>query len=121
MARTIEALAFVAICFIAVTSVSGGGGDPFELVEGNCSHAIAGDMVLLRHVHKYAIPLTTREETVSWKGSKRIYCVMVLSESQDTKSGVRVSNGGVWQNFVDIYIHSESGYGYKYYIRVFAK
>nr|CAI5844050.1 unnamed protein product [Callosobruchus analis] len=117
MARTIEALAFVAICFIAVTSVSGGGGDPFELVEGNCSHAIAGDMVLLRHVHKYAIPLTTREET----GSKRIYCVMVLSESQDTKSGVRVSNGGVWQNFVDIYIHSESGYGYKYYIRVFAK
>ncbi|VEN55772.1 unnamed protein product [Callosobruchus maculatus] len=121
MARTIEALAFAAVCLIAFTSVSGKGSDPFELVEGNCSHAIAGDMVFFEHVHKYPIPFTTREETVSWTGNKRIYCLMVLSESKDTKSGVKVTNGGVWHNFVDIYVHSESGYGYKYFIRVFAK
>ncbi|CAH1992685.1 unnamed protein product [Acanthoscelides obtectus] len=107
MTRTTEILIFVAICFIAVTSAK----DPFELVEGNCSHAQAGDMVLLKHVHKYALPLTTREET----GNGRIYCITVLSESKDTKSGVRVSNGGVWYSFADVYVHSERVCCIKFY------
>lgn len=37
----------------------------FEIREGNCTRAVASDLVFQKHVHLTRIPLTTREDTVS--------------------------------------------------------
>nr|CAI5844048.1 unnamed protein product [Callosobruchus analis] len=98
------------------------GKTPFELVDGNCTSAVMGDLVLLQYSSRQTIPLQEREAKVEWHGDERLYCLMVLSDQKlHNNSYIDVTRGGVNHNFVELRIFSDIGYGFQYWVRGFGK
>lgn len=53
----------------------------FEIHDGNCSKAVASDLVFQKHVHLKRVPFVTRDDTVS-------YIIIYPSEKLVTKNTV---------------------------------
>nr|CAH7760459.1 unnamed protein product [Callosobruchus chinensis] len=98
------------------------GKTPFELIEGNCTSAVMGDMVLLKYSSRQSIPLQEREAKVEWHGDETLYCLMVLSDQKvHNNSYIDVTKGGVNHSFVELRMFSDIGYGFQYWVRGFGK
>ncbi|VEN61676.1 unnamed protein product [Callosobruchus maculatus] len=108
------------LCSMSATAIAADDGS-FELSDGNCTALAPGDLVHMEHVHKLAIPFMEREATVKWYGDGRIYCVLVTSYIRDTRSTVKLLDGGAGHSFVILELHSSRGYGFEYQVRIFGK
>nr|CAI5836965.1 unnamed protein product [Callosobruchus analis] len=93
--------------------------ESFELSNGNCTAPEPSELVHMEHVHKLAIPFMEREKTVTWYSDSVIYCVLVTSCQADTRSTVKLLDGGAGHRFVDLRLHSSRGYGFEYQVRIF--
>nr|CAI5844047.1 unnamed protein product [Callosobruchus analis] len=94
----------------------------FEIVDGNCSTAVMGDLLYLHYIYRWPIPLVERTDVVKHYGDEKIYCVMVESDQHEHKnSTVEITKGGVGHTFVEINLRSDVGYGYAYIVHIFGK
>ncbi|KAJ8924130.1 hypothetical protein NQ315_006913 [Exocentrus adspersus] len=113
-------LAILAICAFAYGAVIKVGDDGlYEIVAGNCSEALARDMIFHDHVHKTRLPLISRDATSSWKGNQTIYCLKVLNDKDESKGATcLIKEGGVGYNNVTIDMHSPANHGLEFDIQV---
>ncbi|KAJ8955770.1 hypothetical protein NQ318_008644 [Aromia moschata] len=95
----------------------------YEIISGNCSIALAADIIFTDHVHKLLIPFVQRNATSSWHGDQKIYCLEVLNEDSDnsTRGTAFVKEGGVGHTFVTIEMHSKTSHGMEFDIMVYGK
>ncbi|KAJ8924132.1 hypothetical protein NQ315_006915 [Exocentrus adspersus] len=94
----------------------------FSLVLGNCSLALARDMVYHEHIHKNFVLLVERNATSSWYGDQRIYCLKALNENKESEGGIAfIKEGGIGHNFVTIEMHSKRGNKMDYDVQIYGK
>lgn len=96
-----------------------------EILQGNCSEAKDSEMVYHEIVDKSEIPLMSRNETCTWYGDEKLYCIKVLNEynKQYGKGGgtVFVKHGGLGHYFVTLEMHTQKGGAMKFLIFLYGK
>ncbi|CAH1118254.1 unnamed protein product [Phaedon cochleariae] len=94
----------------------------FELHAGNCSKAVASDIVFQDHLRLFAIPFVHRSGLSSWYGNEKIYCILALSARDESEgSTVSIKDGGLGQYRVTLEMVSEVNHGLEYNIVVYGK
>ncbi|KAJ8924131.1 hypothetical protein NQ315_006914 [Exocentrus adspersus] len=92
----------------------------FNLVLGNCSYALARDLVYHEHVDKVFVPLVQRNATSVWYGDQTVYCIKALNENEESEGGVAfIKEGGISHHFVTIEMHSKTGNALHYDVQVY--
>lgn len=69
---------FLIACIAGVLSASSLSNPQYEIHAGNCSKAVASDLVLQKHIHLTRVPFMTREDSVSYSLAyvKLYYCLL---------------------------------------------
>ncbi|CAG9856171.1 unnamed protein product [Phyllotreta striolata] len=112
---------FVVIFSLIFALCYGNTGPAFQISDGVCYNATAGDLVFEEHHHKLPIPFVKREVTSNWAGDGKIYCVLATSpESESIGSTVEITKGGVNHSFVTLDMVSKKSHGFEYFIKVYA-
>uniref|UniRef100_A0A6P7GH61 Uncharacterized protein LOC114338084 isoform X2 n=1 Tax=Diabrotica virgifera virgifera TaxID=50390 RepID=A0A6P7GH61_DIAVI len=93
-----------------------------DIIEGNCANPDPEKIVYRDHVEKMAIPFIVRDNTNEWRGDANIFCVMVISEQDESKgSTARITEGGVDHHFITIELESGRGNALDYNIKIYAE
>nr|CAI5844054.1 unnamed protein product [Callosobruchus analis] len=131
MYKTVATLTLAIFAFIQISNAASAGavdlsfllslGDPsYEIRDGNCTNATLATLVYQEHVHKFGIPFFTRKAEVQWSGNETIYCLMVLSDNEESEgSTVETVEGGVGHHNVSLVLKSSEGHSLKYNVQIF--